>query len=142
MGEFLSSLPPGPLAVVAALIGVGGALYIRRLNALHAAADRFRCAFAPALAIIAKARSDSPHNPPDVDAFIKNALLGHGSAVEEFRPFVRPSDRVAYQEAWESYRQTASQCQFSTAGEEWGANLQPGELLEQKIHAILQFAKT
>lgn len=140
------ALIAGAFTIVGALIGAVIAYWLstqlERRKEHRTACAKLRSAFAPALAIIYIARHHGTHDKPPVDATIKNTLLLHAAAVEEFRPFVPASNRGAYQEAWEKYRQTAAQCPFSTAGEEWGLNMKEGELLERNIHAILQFAKT
>jgi len=123
------------------VVGFFSARNISDRNVYATACAKLHSAFAPALAIIYIARHHGTHDRPPVDATIKNFLLNHAAAVEEFRPFVSEHDRPAYQTAWEKYRQIAAQCEFSTAGEEWGLKLKEGELLETNIRAVLRFSE-
>jgi hypothetical protein len=150
-----------PTEIYAALFGaiVGAWITYRlalRLNRIQHAFDRaladrearrraraaLRAAFAPTLAFIFIARTHNAQNWPDIDAHIKNALLAHGAAIEKFRPFVADSDKsTPYQKAWEDYHNIAAMDKYSLAAEARINNTQPDELLEQKIHSILSFAK-
>lgn len=134
----------GNVLVSLASVGFGGivgflsARHISTQNIRAAACAKLRAAFAPALANIYVAR----HQEGTVDKKIKDALLDHAAAVEEFRPFVRARDSTAYQKAWEQYRQSAAQCQYSRVGEASDLGLEEDELLEKQIHAVLHFATT
>lgn len=127
--------------IIGGVVGFFSARNISDRNAYATARAKLHSAFAPALAIIYIARHHGTHDCPPVDATIKNLLLNHAAAVEEFRPFVSEHDRPAYQTAWEKYRQIAAQCEFSTAGEEWGLELEAGELLNTNIRAVLRFSE-
>jgi hypothetical protein len=97
-----------------------------------------RTAFASALATIYLARYHGEHDQSDIDKILKNELLHHASAIEEFRPFV--SDSCGYQKAWEDYRKII--CIGELGNEQWDSA--GAEILsepESKIHAILKFAR-
>ena len=110
-------------------------------EALRLAAARFRAAFAPTQAFIYIAQKRGTHDRPDVDAHVKTSLLSQGSAVEEFRPFVKPADLAGYQVAWEEYRSAVATDIFSRAGEEWGSELKEDQLLETRVAAIVRYAE-
>lgn len=110
-------------------------------EARRLAAARFRAAFAPTQAFVYVAQKHGTHDRPDVDAHVKGALLAQGAAVEEFRPFVGPEHRAGYQQAWEEYRAAVASDIWSRAGEEWGSNLAPDELLEQRVAAMVRYAE-
>ena len=134
----------GGFTIVGALLGALVGYWLARLlaerNALISARAKFRAAFAPAIATIYLARHHGDHDRPIVGDLLKEQLLGHASAVEEFRPFV--SDRAAYQKAWEEYRSTVRQDNHAIDTEEWGTNAELWSSLESKIHAVLRFAET
>ena len=109
-------------------------------EARRKACASIRAAFAPTLAFVYIARHHGTHDRPNVDATVKNALLLHGAAIEEFRPFVNSRDGAAYQEAWEKYRKASVDCAFARWGEEKDWKFQDGEILEKNIHAVLEFA--
>jgi hypothetical protein len=142
LGALISALVAHRLALKLTAVQAANALALDKNRFEQEAAAKLRAAFAPALAIIYLARHHGTHDVPNVDAFVKKELLNHASAIEEFRPFVANGQSISYQEAWEDYRKAARQDQFATTGEEWGTNAEPGELLEKKIHIILDFAKT
>jgi hypothetical protein len=124
------------------IIGFYSARTIAYRNAHAVAVAKLRAAFSPALSMIYVARHHGTHDKPPVDESIKNWLLDHGAAVEEFRPFVPDSKRIAYQAAWEKYRQKAAQCPFVTTGEEWDWAASEGEIIESNINAILSYTET
>jgi hypothetical protein len=108
-------------------------------EAVRIASANFRSAFAPALAQIYLARNHGNHDAPCVGTFLKAALLAQASAVELFRPFV--SNSAAYQEAWEAYRNEASKANEFIDSEGWHTDNELYLVTEEKIHALLQFAK-
>lgn len=110
-------------------------------EARRLAAGRFRAAFAPTQAFIYIAQKHGTHDRPDVDAHVKGALLGQGAAVEEFRPFVNLEDRPKFQQAWEEYRAAVASDTWSRAGAEWGSNLAPDQLLEERVAAMVRYAE-
>ncbi|MFC4158301.1 hypothetical protein [Chitinimonas lacunae] len=137
----------GPIlgVLVGAFIGSFFTRYHNDRNSYAAACAKFRAAFAPLLAIIYLARHHGSHNKPSVRADVQKALLSHGAAVEEFRPFVSKGKAKAFQEAWEDYRKNAALDEFEAAGTESaesssGNELQAEELLEAKINKLLSFA--
>lgn len=140
----------GPIlgVLVGAFIGSFFTRYHNDRNSYAAACAKFRAAFAPLLAIIYLARHHGSHNKPSVRADVQKALLSHGAAVEEFRPFVSKGKAKAFQEAWEDYRKNAALDELEAAGVEWdewkkslsGNELQKEELLEGKINKLLSFA--
>lgn len=142
----------GGFAVVGALIGALSAYWLAtelaRVKEYRAACVRLRAAFAPALAMIYLARHHGNHDRPNDHGFIQTELLRHAAAVEEFRVFVPDSKRSAYQETWESYRKDAHQDGYSRIGDEWGRaadtgrEVPHGEIIEEKIHALLRFTET
>ena len=142
----------GGFTVVGALIAVFGAhrlaIHLESIKRQQTAEAKLRSAFAPALAMIYLARHHGTHDTPDDHKFIKEALLDHAAAVEEFRIFVPKDQRNAYQEAWEAYRKDARQDIFARTGGEWsraadeGREVPHGEIIEKKINGILAFAKT
>lgn len=111
------------------------------------AAAKLRAAFAPTLAMIYLARHHGTHDRPDDDKFIKDNLLFHASAVEEFRPFI-PSGKIGeYQQAWEEYRRAAREDIYMRAAEERiikeeeNRDIAHGGIIEEKIHTVLEFAE-
>lgn len=115
------------------------AIEIMRRQELSIATAKLRSAFAPAIAFIYIAKRHGSNDRPDVDAYIKNAILAHGSAVEEFRPFVPSAKSSAYQEAWEKYREVATKDQYDFAADARFENTTTGELIEKCIQNILNF---
>jgi len=142
-------------AVIPAILGalVGAWITYRfslglifKQNSINAAA-KFRSFFAPTLAMIYLARHHGTHDRPDDDKFIKDNLILHAAAVEEFRPFVPAGKRSEYQQAWEEYRQAAREDIYMRAAAEWATaekenrEIAYGEIIEQRIHNILEFAE-
>lgn len=112
----------------------------------RAAGARLRAAFAPALGIIDLARhqataSEIPHDVPVVGDIIKKFLPDHAAAIEVFRPFIGDNDRTEYQEAWKQYRKTVRQPNSAIDSEHWATNAPMWSDIENKINAILVFAK-
>lgn len=133
----------GGFTVVGALIGAVVSYWltakIEALKERRAACANFRTSFAPAIAQIYLARHHGTHDTPVVGNILKDLLVSHASAVEEFRPFV--SDSAAYQEAWEQYRKMVRQDNNDIDTSEWGTDAPLWSTVEAKIHAILEFAK-
>lgn len=134
----------GFFTVVGALIGAIVAYWLtvklEYFKEHRAARTKFRAAFAPAIAQIYLARHHGTHDTPIVGNILKDALVSHATAVEEFRPFVCSS--VAYQEAWEQYRMTVRQDNNDIDTAEWGTDAALWSTVEVQIEAILSFAKT
>ena len=142
-----------PIAIYSALLGALVGAFITYRFALKlveaqfrnscALADRqelrivsakFRVAFAPAIAQIYLARHHGTHDTPIVGNILKDALVSHASAVEEFRPFV--SNGVAYQEAWEQYRKTVRQDNNDIDTAEWGTDAALWSTVEAQIETL------
>lgn len=143
------------IAVVSAILGalVGAWITYRfslglvsKQNSINASA-KFRATFAPTLAMIYLARHHGTHDRPDDDKFIKDNLLLHASALEEFRPFVPAGKRAEYQQAWEEYRQAAREDIYMRTAEEWAVteeedrDVAHGEIIEKRIHKIIKYAE-
>ena len=134
----------GGFTVVGALIGALVAYWLTtKLEVFkenRAARSKFRAAFAPAIAQIYLARHHGTHDTPVVGNILKDVLVSHASAVEEFRPFV--CNGVAYQEAWEQYRKTVRQDNNDIDTAEWETDAALWSTVEAQINAIFSFAKT
>jgi hypothetical protein len=119
-------------------------LWRERRSAFLAAGAKLRAAFEPALAFLEKARRHgSHHDRPDASAFLRDAFVSHAEAVKAFASSIRAKRKMrAYQKAWNDY------CELSHDG---GADAvfmastindrDPWSVLEDKIHAVLRFAK-
>ena len=127
-------------AFIAAIAAYWLAIKLEESKERRAACAQLRSAFAPALATVYLGRHHGTHDRPVVGNVLKESLLAHASAVEEFRPFA--ADREAYQHAWEEYRKTVREDNFYIDSLEWGADLELWASLEQRIHAILLHAET
>ena len=134
----------GGFTVVGALIGAVVAYWLTAkleiFKERRVACTSFRAAFAPAIAQIYLARHHGTHDTPIVGNILKDSLVSHASAVEEFRLFV--SDGTAYQDTWEDYRKTVRQDNHDIDTAEWGTDTALWSTVEAKINAILAFAKT
>ena len=134
----------GGFTVVGALIGAIVAYWLTaKLEVFkehRTARAKFRAAFAPAVAQIYLARHHGTHDTPVVGNILKDALVSHATAIEEFRPLV--CNGVAYQEAWEQYRKTVRQDNDDIDTAEWGTDAALWSTVEAQIKVILLFAKT
>lgn len=134
----------GGFTVVGALIGAVVAYWLTAklevFKERRAACASLRAAFAPAIAQIYLARHHGTHDTPIVGKILKDLLVSHAAAVEEFRPFV--SDGTAYQDAWEEYRKAVRQDNYDIDTAEWGTDAHLWSTVEAKIHAVIAFAKT
>ena len=134
----------GCFTVVGALIGALVAYWLTTklevFKERRTACAKFRTAFAPAIAQIYLARHHGTHDTPVIGNILKEALVSHASAVEDFRPFV--CNGVAYQEAWEQYRKTVRQDNNDIDTAEWGTDAPSWSAVESQIQTILSFAKT
>lgn len=151
------ALVAGGIGIAGTLIGVLGTYWLAiklaeaqaahaehqaEINALRDAKAKLRAAFAPALANIYLARHHGTHDTPVVSDILRESLLIHASAVEEFRPFVPASECTAYQEAWEEYRKMVRKGDTAIDTAEWGTEAERWSVIEKKIHVIFAFAKT
>lgn len=80
--EYLNQLPNWPFILIAALIGLFGAIYVRRLNAHHSARESFRSAFAVDLSALRKIDITTDAG---VFHFLRDAYSRHEAAYLEFR---------------------------------------------------------
>jgi hypothetical protein len=103
--------------------------------------SKLRAAFAPTISFIYIVKNHGTHDKPDIDAHIKSTLLGHGAAIEEFRPFISGGKMSDYQKAWEEYRKSAAIDQYALAAEARINGISSEEYLETKIQKILQYAE-
>lgn len=152
INAYTLSVIAGGFTIVGALIGALSAYWLsirlERDKERRAACAKLRAAFAPALAMIYLARHHGPDDPPDDVMFIQNELPKQAAAVEEFRAFVSNNDQVTYQTAWENYREEARRNAFGRAGREWALGeeekreVPSGEIVEEKICSLLNFAET
>ena len=137
----------GGFTFIGALFSYWPARWLMDKQNFAIAASKLRSAFAPTLAMIYLARHHGNHDRPDDDKFIKDNLLLHASAVEEFRPFVPTGKMGEYQQAREEYRQAAREDIYMRAADEWATaaeenrDIAYGEIIEQKIHNILKHAE-
>lgn len=144
IGAYGIAMIGGCFVIVGALIGAFSAYWLairleQRKDRL-VAISKFRSAFAAALAQLDLGRRhNSTHESPDIDAFLKKALLDHGAAIEEFRPFVKSCEKSGYQQAWSEYYEVVK-TGFFIAESSNGTN--PWSVFEEKIHDVLRFAKT
>ena len=136
----------GPTVLVTLVsVGVGGLIAhlsssgIARLNARLAAGAKLRTAFAPELAELRLGRIYKDFT--DVERLLNEAFPGHAAAIEEYRFFVRPKDRAAYQQAWEEYfKQGESKFLLQYAlGENAEEPHELSALFEQRVQAIFRF---
>ncbi len=103
---------------------------------------RLRAAFTPILAFLEKARRHgSDHERPDASAFLRDAFLSHAAAVEEFRQFIRPEKREAYQQAWNEFCALTHDDGVDAVFMASHINdRDPWSVIEGKIRVILSFA--
>jgi len=110
-----------------------------RITECNKAAGDLRAGFAPAI-VQFPLLSDAN----DIKRMLETELVSQGIAIERFRPFVKPQDRNAYQEAWEQYHQShqregrTSVCFLEYA---IGDEKERSRLFGERIHAILRFAE-
>lgn len=132
------------IAILVALMGVLGGIYVFRLNRFNSASTEFVVAFAPAIARIdAAILHDGTHDTPDVNTFLMDNFETHSAAFEKFGFHVSgKGKRKAYQKAWDEY------CGLEPNG--GGATLFAGhyapngkylELIKNRMESILKFAK-
>ena len=141
LGVWLGGILSRESSLKAVIASNKNAIDLMKRQEFNKAVASFRSAFAPALAFIYLTKKHgSTHEVPDVDKFLKDALLQHAAALEVFRIFIPESKRTAYQEAWEKYR-------YEVWNYGFGANSlrqdidDPYGIYENLIHDILQFAK-
>src|SRR6476646_11109947 len=87
--------------VAGGFIGFYSARQISTLNARRQAGATLRATFAKEIALVRLAHG-ADHSI-DVEAVLRAAFPQHAAAIEEYRFFVRPNDRAAYDKAWRDY---------------------------------------
>lgn len=134
----------GGFTVVGALIGAISAYWLsthlEQIKDHRAACAKLRSAFAPVLAQLDLGRKhNTTHDAPDIDNFLMSQLLANAAAIEEFKPFVNTSDVAGYEQAWGEYYEAVKGGLFvaKSIGEE-----EPHSAIQNKIHAVLTYAKT
>ncbi len=138
------ALIAGGFTILGALIGTLCGYWLAKNLASHAArisaCAHLRAAFAPTLVRLDTDRTKKIFpDDPAIDAYLRDALEQHAVAVEIFRPFVRGSDKAAYQEAFRQYRQAANDgLLIATAHDK----ADPWRVIEQRIHEILRYGDT
>jgi hypothetical protein len=111
-------------------------------HAFREASARLRTAFTPALAFLDKARRHgSDHERPDASTFLRGAFESHAAAIEEFRHFVHPENREAYQKAWNEFCALTYDDGVDAVFMASGINdRDPWSVIEDKIRVILSFS--
>lgn len=136
--EFTLNLGNAIVSLVgAALGGIVGFLSARRIsdrNAKATASAKLRAVFAPWLAKLDMALTNSVA-AVTLDDDIRSAIPDHAAAVEEFCPFVDCCKRDAYRITWNDYYRYASSIYFHDHKERM-------KTMSEKINAILRFAET
>jgi len=127
--------------LVGAIITFKLAIQLERLRNKKAACRKIKEAFAPTLAFIYIAEKNGPHNRPDISAHLKDAIFIHGTAVEQFRPFVPKGRMTEYQKAWEEYHKAATMNEIRILAESEISGVTEYAFLTNKIQNILLFAK-
>lgn len=128
---------------VVSLAGVGagglvGYLSARRISVLNARAQAgaaLRAAFAHEIVKVRQAhRGDSSIN---IEEVLTQAFPRHAAAIEEYRFFVKPKDRDAYERAWREYYEFGGSIRFF----DYYMENAKCELFENRIRAIFQFTE-
>jgi len=122
------------ISIIGTLLGVviGYFFSLRavKLQWHRIAGAKLRAAFAPEIA-----KYDLNINRGDkwninmMENLFKEALPGHAAAIEEYRYFIPSKSRVAYQQAWENYKNDFLEYYENQS------------IFKQRIDAIFKFAK-
>lgn len=102
--RILSEFSPAVATLLAALFGALVLLYVHRVNAYRAASVKFRSSVLLALRGLYPHPTSWPRDEMAIDHVLRTAFPALQVAVAEFRPFVPPWRRGAYDKAWRSYR--------------------------------------
>jgi hypothetical protein len=96
-----------------------------------------RAAFAPAIASVRLAHgADKSINAEEV---LREAYSRHAAAIEEYRFFVSPKDRAAYENAWRAYYEVGRCVRFfDYCSKGSGGSF---EKFEERLGAIFAFTK-
>jgi len=73
----------------------------------------------------------------DADALLRVAFPRHAQAVEEYRFYIKPRDRKAYETAWREYYEVGGSVRFF----DYIMGDNPYESFESRVKAILRFAE-
>ena len=112
MNAYLSSGIGLAGTAVGGLIGFLSARWIAERSNKRAAGAKLRAAFAPELSLVRATPQGkwtslehivNKREGDNLDSILRRAFERHATAIEEHRVYVRPKDREAYQQAWESY---------------------------------------
>lgn len=138
-----------PTEIYAALLGVfiGGFVsyyfsvkLISKQQGIIASAN-FRASFSYVISQMAISQNDSSI---DIRALLNTTFNDLASAIEIYRPYIPSKERLSYQEAWERYYMPDGKVSFANyyiAIEENGERRDPYALFNQRVNAILSFAK-
>ncbi len=78
-------------------------------------------------------------SPFDIIAFLRSSLKAQTEAIKAYSYFIPENEKEEYQKAWENYKESV------LSGSVFFVNLfgleDPFDYIENKIHAILHFAK-
>jgi hypothetical protein len=110
-----------------------------RITELKKAAGELRAGFAPAMV-----RFPLLDGTDKIKGMLEAELITQGIAIERFRPFVKPKDREAYQEAWEQYHQShkrEGRTSVYFLDYAMGEEKERFRLFKERIDAILKFAE-
>jgi hypothetical protein len=129
VGSFLSVVAGG-------LVGFLSARRISTLTARRQAGATLRAAFAKEIALVRLAHgADESIDSEDI---LREAFPRHAAAIEEYRFFVRPKDRTAYERAWRDYYEVGGSVRFfDYASKGSGGSF---DQFEKRVQAILKFA--
>jgi hypothetical protein len=125
------------LAGIAAggVIGFLSASTVSKLNARRQAGTAFRAAFAKEIALVRLAHGPDKSINPEI--VLEEAFPRHAVAVEEYRFFVRPRERAAFDKAWRDYYEVGGSVKFyDYASMGSGGSL---EKFENRIQALFSF---
>ena len=122
----------GVLSVGATLAGVFISYYLSvrliRKQARMAAGAKLRAAFAPQMA-------DYTLLGREIGRDLHMNLVDHAAAVEEYKIYVPRKNRIAYQQAWESYYKSLGLNKNGAHSGSYG----DGKVSIEKIEEILKF---
>jgi hypothetical protein len=136
-GSFGEVLPVAA-TIVGAMTGGGigflTARYSTYRTARAAAASKLRAAFIPELVAMKFDRHDERF---DVDKLLRAAFPRHAQAVEEYRFYIRPRNREAYEKVWREYYEVGGRVRFF----DYMMGENQYERFESRVKAILKFAE-
>ena len=137
-GGLFNELLPVVAAIVGAMTGGGigfvTARYSTYRTAQAAAASKLRAAFIPELVAMKFDRNKEKFDP---DRLLREAFPRHAQATEEYRFYVKPKHREAYERAWREYYEVWGGVRFF----DYIMGDNPYECFENRVKAILRFAE-